>query len=339
MASAVNSPITVISWSEFLADPGLMYGLFDNVPGVVSYSPEKVMVLVDNENSESARETNVRELTVNNFEELAHLKHVIFSRPIMLKTFVEHSRTSSYGSVRITTHWKGTFATLINTRHPIIQSQLEPQFQKAMAACSRGEKFCLEIDLAASLKQWYVEMLEIDDVCASVRTKTKCSRFYITNYAKYNHCFDCSVCWCVFCAPCWLVAAPIYKLQRKIKCTDIGLDVEAPVVMRTPLIRGHVVEIMPESQRHLLEEQTNRLVRASEAEPTIIARQPVQTRQPWGAPIREDARRPAVPREPWMFQPGVDVTARPAVPQESAPPPSYDEAVAAGATNAGQSET
>jgi hypothetical protein len=37
----------------------------------------------------------------------------------------------------------------------------------------------------------------------------------------------------------------VLQLHRLSKCTDVGLDMVAPVVMRTPLIRGHVVEIMP----------------------------------------------------------------------------------------------
>jgi hypothetical protein len=80
----------------------------------------------------------------------------------------------------------------------------------------------LQIDLAASLKDWYVDMLEIDDVCATVRTKTQFSRFYITNYAKYKHCFDCNVYWCMFCGPCWLLSAPIYKVSDMVIQAHIG---------------------------------------------------------------------------------------------------------------------
>ena len=49
--------------------------------------------------------------------------------------------------------------------------------------------------------------------CTLCRLRNHSARFYVTNYDKPLHLFDCScTVLCAFLTPCWLLTAPFYKV-------------------------------------------------------------------------------------------------------------------------------
>ncbi|XP_064612184.1 uncharacterized protein LOC135476180 [Liolophura sinensis] len=232
------SPVTIVSWNEFMADPTLMYNLFTRNPrsGQFQFDPARVNVMAS---------STSRTLKVETMEELLTWERDLLSKPLLLDMMAVHSKTDNYVYVRVTTRWRGHFAVLLNPLNPAVRRPMEEEFRKAREHMSNGDKFCLEFDLGPCIENWYAEMLDGAQGCYT-STKSSQARFYITNSSKYQHCFDCNAIWCVLCLPCWILSAPCYMTHRACTVKDESLIFNLPIIMRTPLARNLVVELIPE---------------------------------------------------------------------------------------------
>ncbi|XP_013393000.1 uncharacterized protein LOC106160797 [Lingula anatina] len=322
---AAVAPVTAISWSEFIVDPPLMYGLFAPTPGRLTYDPNRVKFLQNTSSNGGQSNAEARLLHVETIDDLVQVREELFSKPLFMRVYTEHVKVEDYGLVRVRTRWRGDFAVLINTLHPQIRHQMEPKFEEAMNELSQGKKFCLEFDLGPTLERWYAEILDVDSGCSRSNTKSKYTRLYITNHTKYQHCFDCNVIWAVLCNVCWLMSAPCYMIHRASTVTDIMHDIASPIVMRTPLSRGRVVDIAPQTDSQALQQAQQALRQHAEQvrlQQEAEAQHRAQQMEPTQPPTYSEAV--ATSQQGQQYQPqqfGAPQTAQP-VPLLPPPPPS-----------------
>ena len=70
-----------------------------------------------------------------------------------------------------------------------------------------------QIDLSASIDRW-LKTTYRSRYCTLCRLRNHSARFYVTNYDKPLHLFDCRcTVLCALMAPCWLITAPFYKVH------------------------------------------------------------------------------------------------------------------------------
>jgi hypothetical protein len=238
-AAAKIRPLTVCFWSDFTANPSIMYELFAPNPRKLNYDPDKVKVM-------GTKDGMISQINVSSVEELESFVEQILAVPLLLRICAHFVSNDYFGAAQTdTVRFESDMALLVDTSHPMIRPGLEKGLDTARKIMQSGQGFCLqvcEIDFSPSVDAWL--RTNYPRGCYTIgRVRRHRASLYITNCSKPQHCFDCNALWCLLLGPCWLLSAPCYKLYRRAKCTDIAVHIHSPIVRRTVLaISGKVVE-------------------------------------------------------------------------------------------------
>jgi hypothetical protein len=228
-------PLTVCFWSDFTNNPSIMYGLFSPNPHKLNYDPDKVKVM-------GTKDGMINQINISTMEDLESFHEQILGVPMLLRVWAAFARNDYVGEAQPQTRFEGDLALLVDTSHPMIRPQLEKALDEARRIMHSRGLFCVQIDFGYSIEAW-LRSVYSRGYCGGFRIRNHKARLYITNYNKPEHCMDCNPIWCICLGPCWLLSAPFYKLFRHLKCNDIVVSIDAPIVRRAVLaISGKIVE-------------------------------------------------------------------------------------------------
>lgn len=234
-SAAKIKPLTICFWSDFMANPSIMYDLFAPNSRKLDYDPDKVKVM-------GTKDGMISQINVSTVEELESFIEQIMAVPLLMRVLAHFFHNDYFGAAQPERRFEGDLALLIDTSHPMIRPGLEKGIDAARKIMQTGRGFCLQIDFSASIDAWL--KVNYPRGCYTFgQVRRHRASLYITNRTKPQHCLDCNALWCLVLGPCWLLSAPCYKLYRRAKCTDILVRVDSPIVRRTILaISGKVVE-------------------------------------------------------------------------------------------------
>jgi hypothetical protein len=227
--------LTTCFWSDFMSNPGIMYGLFAETPRKLTYNPDRVKVM-------GTEAGMINQITVTSVEEIDLLHEEIMSSPVLLRVWAEFIHNDYIGAAHPGPQFEGDLALLVDTSHPMIHPEFERGLEWAKKTLQANERFCLQFDFGPAIDTWL--RVSYPQGCFAVRGfRGHQARLYVTNYDKPKHSLDCNILWCTLLSPCWLLSAPCYKLYRRIKCRDLVITIRAPVVRRAVLPNGKIVEV------------------------------------------------------------------------------------------------
>ncbi|ESO02490.1 hypothetical protein HELRODRAFT_161765 [Helobdella robusta] len=119
-------------------------------------------------------------------------------------------------------------ALLVDTSHPMIRPELERALEQARKIIQSQGRFCIQINFGLAIDRW-LKTYYPSGYCSSCRLKSHRAYLYITNFDKQLHIFECNALWCIY---------------RYLKCYDIIININAPVVRRAMLaISGKIIEV------------------------------------------------------------------------------------------------
>lgn len=225
-------PLTVAFWSEFMTNPALMYNLFNPTPRKLNYDPDKVKVM-------GTKDGMISQINVSSVEDLDSIHEEILGMPLLLRVWAEHVQQTEDPNNEL--KWEGDLALLVDTSHPMIRPEIERGLERARKLVQSRHLFCIQIDFGPAIAEWLKKTYP-RGCCTIGSIRDHKARLYITNFRKPEHCFDCNALWYLFFGPCWLFSAPCYKIYRHVKCSDIVIVPTTPVVRRTILPSGKIVE-------------------------------------------------------------------------------------------------
>lgn len=227
-------PVTAILWDDFVRNPQMMPGLFQNTPGEVTPDNNKVVYV---EQDRSNKKSGVFEVATE--DELEDLINTFFTKPLFTKVFMSHQQNTSHNQGRVNvmeiSRWSGNYAVLFNIPHPDLRKQIEPSLRKAQEVMKKGKNFCVEINFWKALNDWYTDQLNgrmHEGFNQNWITQCVFATFNVTNTSIYNHCFDCNICWCCLCCICWLFSAPCYRCCRSCTTTDMPITIATKVTTK-----------------------------------------------------------------------------------------------------------
>lgn len=279
-----------------------MYNLFQSTvrPGDVSHQSDQVFDM------SGARLTHkLRELKVNNIEELHRVTNDLLSMPILFHIKVQHERTDHYVVVKVRKKWTDEFAVLVNTRHSRIRELMTDKLTQAMQYMQEGKKFCLKLDFGPSVRQWYSGIVDSPVSFCDSRSNNDSGdmTIWVTNYTTPMECCMSPLC-IVLCFPLWLVCGgPCYVTHRKLNCIDEEQEInDLPVTLLSGVVRTVTV------QRPVPVAQVSHYPADPRPQPSS------------GAPQGQPQQYPGAPQDvhPPQYQA--------APPQYSGPPPDYASA-------------
>nr|XP_022321240.1 uncharacterized protein LOC111123289 [Crassostrea virginica] len=96
-------------------------------------------------------------LRVRSLEDLNDLAVLLYGKPLLMRINLVHTEVSSKYSADKISIWEGDFACLVNTGHRQVRSQLEWALKQAETHLSKGNKFCVEIELGDVVEGWYLQ--------------------------------------------------------------------------------------------------------------------------------------------------------------------------------------
>jgi len=228
-------PLTVVFWSDFMMNPSVMYGLFAPTPRKLNYDPDKVKVM-------GTRDGMINQINVERVEDLDSICEELLGMPLLIRVWAEHVNQQPMAASSDDHKWEGDLALLVDTSHPMIRPPLEKSLERARRLLQSGKKFCVMLDFGPAITAW-LRVSYPRPTCTLGSVRNHKARLYITNYAKPEHCFDCSPLWYIFFSPCWLLTAPFYRLYRCCRCKDIRIIPLTNILRRHILASGKVVEI------------------------------------------------------------------------------------------------
>ncbi|KAK6173667.1 hypothetical protein SNE40_017078 [Patella caerulea] len=168
---------------------------------------------------------------------MAEVIQEMMTKLLLMRITVIHTEIASKYSVEKVSILEDDFAVLINTSHPSLRKQLSHSLQEAAVHTAKNRRFCLEIDLTETMKNWYTENRDAFTSCDDIHSmKMRRTRLYVTNHSIYSHRYDCSPKWIIFLGLCWIVAAPCYFIFRKLTCRDIRVTIDGEITLMTNML-------------------------------------------------------------------------------------------------------
>ncbi|ELT89140.1 hypothetical protein CAPTEDRAFT_221772 [Capitella teleta] len=182
------------------------------------------------------------QINIHSVEDLDCFHEEILGVPLLLRIWAEFQRNDYVGSAQNDAKFEGDLALLVDTSHPMIRPELEKALDRSRKILQSRGKFCLQIDFGPAIDVW-LKANYPQPCCTIGSIRPHKAQLYITNMGKPVHCFDCNALWCLFLGMCWMFSAPCYKIYRSIKCTDIIISPSPPIIRRTILPSGKIVEV------------------------------------------------------------------------------------------------
>ncbi|CAD5111078.1 DgyrCDS426 [Dimorphilus gyrociliatus] len=224
-------PLTVCFWSDLMSNPAVMYGLFSPKPRRLDYDPNKVKVM-------GTKNGMINQINIRTVEDLDSIQEELLGMPLLLRVHAQFEQQNVPANDQ---KFEGDLALLVDTSHPMIRPELEEALERARRILQARGKVCIQLDFGPAIDQW-LRTTYPKGCCTLGNLKPHKARLFITNYSKPTACFDCTTLWHIFFL-CWTFSAPCYKAYRTCKCTDIIIRPTTPIVRRTTLPSGKVVEI------------------------------------------------------------------------------------------------
>ncbi|XP_062620867.1 uncharacterized protein LOC134282472 [Saccostrea cucullata] len=189
-------PYTVMLWKKFIGNPQLLYNLF-----CTSYPSDRVLDMTG-----IWINSKLKELKVDNLEELQRLRNDLLTKPILFHVKVTHLTRNDHEGVLKPRSWTKQFVVLVNTRHPSIREILSHKLNEITQKMQEGEKFCLKLDFGPPVQQWFSGVVDPYFYWDSSRSSTDFGHMeiFIHNYTTPIKCCSDPLL-ILLCFPFWLL--------------------------------------------------------------------------------------------------------------------------------------